>query len=69
MIQRSEISRQLVAILVFLGNVTMLLPFGARDPQDKSALPADVPKKGERKIAPSAHLPVPENFLTHETNE
>jgi hypothetical protein len=28
MIQRSEISRQLVAILLFGGNVTMLLPFG-----------------------------------------
>jgi hypothetical protein len=44
----SEISRQLVAILVFLGNVTMLLPFGARYPQDKSAPQANMPKTSKK---------------------
>jgi hypothetical protein len=61
MIQRSEISPQLVAILVFRGNVTMLLPFGARYPQDKSVRAADMPKTSTQG-APSVPLPVLENF-------
>jgi hypothetical protein len=39
-----KISGQLVAIPVFRENVTMLLPFGACYPQDKSAPPANMPK-------------------------
>jgi hypothetical protein len=50
MIQRSKISRQLVAILLFGGNVTILLPFGASHPQDKVALPANMPKNVKEKM-------------------
>ena len=39
-----KISGRSMAILVFRGNVTMLLPFGACYPQDKSAPPANMPK-------------------------
>jgi hypothetical protein len=69
MIQRSEISHKLVAILIFRGNVTMLLPFGASYPQDKSAPDARMQKKRQRKDARSAHLPVVANFWpTKHTN-
>jgi hypothetical protein len=62
MIQRSKISRQLLEILVFRGNVTILLPFGALYPQEKSAPPADRAKKLKEKMHDPAHLPVLENF-------
>jgi hypothetical protein len=50
MIQRSKISRQLVEILVFRGNVTLLLRFGASYPWDRSASPANMPKKLKEKM-------------------
>jgi hypothetical protein len=49
MIQGSEIGRQLLAILVFRGNVTMLLPFGARYPREKPAPLADMQKNVKEK--------------------
>jgi hypothetical protein len=60
MIRNSEISRQLVAILVFSENVTMLLPFGGRYPQDK--VTRRQTSKKQRKDALSAHLLVSRSF-------
>ena len=62
MVPLSEISHHLMASLVFRGNVTALLPFGARYPQDKSAPGRRTRKKRHRKDARSAHVPVLENF-------
>jgi len=69
MIQGSEIGRQLVAILVFRGNVTMLLPFSRTLSTGEVRPAGGHAKKRQRKDAPSAHLPVPGNFLAHETHE
>jgi len=50
MIQGPEIRGQLVAFFVFLGNLTMLLPFGACYPQDKVIPPANMPKNVKEKM-------------------
>ena len=61
MIQRSKISRQLVVILVFRENVTILLPFGAQSAgQGRPA--GEHAKERQRKDAQSAPLPVLGNF-------
>jgi hypothetical protein len=73
MIQRSEISRQLVAILLFGGNVTILLPFGllpfgASYPQDEVALSANMPKNVKEKMH-SQRPCLLSRIFTHETYE
>jgi hypothetical protein len=73
MIQGSDISRQLVAILLFRGNVTILLPYGVPLSTGKVCPAGGRAKKRQSKDAPSAHLPVPGNFwptkYTHNTND
>jgi hypothetical protein len=69
MIQRSKISRQLVAILLFGGNVTILLPFGASYPQDKVALPANMPKTSKKRCTVSALACSRKSWPTKPTND
>jgi hypothetical protein len=67
----SEVKDQpsMVAILVFRGNITMLLPFGTRYSQDKSTHRRTSQKNVKEKIR-HQDLPVLENFWpTKHTND